>query len=519
MKKQLFIITFAAILTLSCTKQARLRSYSKDIDFIIKTYENNHPGLHPDIEVDYFKKRWEIAKKKLLVKKYNLYTNGHDFYDDLMEAFHILGSGHDKINYGKENESPKTLPVRFDVAYSTRSKNAKKIIYIDKCWEKKEIRLCKKLIFAQVLAIDNIPIDSYIRGLLERHAYEIEERGYRKCVRKSLHVQRQNKKSTLKLKSFKGKIFEVRLSYQDLDFSYSDKSRKYRQRVLKTLKGETFLYIKIPEFIDRESCLLRSKYLGYRSSYCKRLPDFQKWMNKAGEIIRNHKIKRVIIDLRDNNGGYESVIVPVLKLVASKKAYIGKFTFSRGDLYYSKLLNSCLIPNRRSLMLKIFNNNDADRKQNLQKELQQIDKKILSTKENLKKTLYAKEKLQTEGYFLNAAQDLLNQEEISFDILSNSNAFSAAEIALMTVYYNNLGRIIGEPPGNGCCVFTNMAILQLPESRFKMSSSMEYQTWPDEKLCQKLKRVPVNIFVRQSYWDKIRKIDSIAAQVYGIKHF
>lgn len=105
-------------------------------------------------------------------------------------------------------------------------------------------------------------------------------------------------------------------------------------------------------------------------------------------------------------------------------------------------------------------------------------------------------------------------------LLTNWGTWSAAEIFAMIWHAGKIGKIIGEPTGNGCNIFTDNSLVKLPTSNADLRFSLNHQSWADIKMSElPPHEVPVDVELYQSVDDYLEGIDSIAKEVYGIETF
>lgn len=499
-------------------KLAPSGTYGSDIDYLIALYENNHPGLHPDLGLEYFIERWTVVREKLLELKSRTYEDPTQFTSDLVPIIGLLASSHDyvKVSSGMHSGS-KSLPLRFGLAYPEAGDDGSPVVYVSRCDEAPGMD-CSRMLYAAVLQVGSNSITEYLQAeagtvnaeLTESIPYRVVRRMHRTLARRESPIR-------LGLRDANGKDFSIEISSAE-GGADSLSGESFDIRVVSSPVHGNLLYMKVPIMLDRPMCRQVKEYRGYSEEYCNSLPELKEWVKEATRLKIETAIDRVVFDFRGNTGGWSSVVQPLLGLCAGEDLVMKKTAMRKGELYFHRSLKSWLRPLAKELRTKIEQTSTPEEQDRLQNELRECEEEIRRAEFQLEHPLPLTEQLESRTTVWE--YDGSSKLGVPCDFLADAGSWSATEITLMGVHGAGVGRVIGEPSGNGCCVFTEGAIARLPKSSLEIRFALALQSWPDESRCAAGPAgVPVDIFVLQTYEDVLNNIETLAKQVYGINRF
>ena len=532
----IFIFILNACSIFKGTNMVNKLSFRKDIDLIISKMEEGHPGLHPDFKDKTFYGKWNKVKPRLNDLKNESYDNKYVFLNNVDNLLQELGSGHDHLSYNEEkNENKKEFPFRFELFSNNKdsNKNFQLILIkregfiLDEAISKWNMSIVKK--------INNQSIDSYILKHASKRRNELAWSRL-KSAAKFLHIKmledlRLDKVDFELILNGKAEAVSIPLlakNNADKDFTFD---LNFFYKVISTPKDGKIVYVKIPMMIDQEIYDAWKSYISFAIS--KELPVFHKWVIEIAEVAKKENANKIVFDIRENTGGWSNIGIPVISLFKSGDINVYKTNFRRSYDYWNRIHESTpgLIKTLKKQIEELEETslslagedkkNILSRIESIRSELRDEENDLSNAKRYLKDPLPESEELYTQNISWKLVSvDNHTPLNIKVDMLTNWKTGSAAEIFAMAFRSSGIGRIVGSPTGNGCNVFTENAMVKLPQSEANLKYSLGFQSWYDSELS----KLPANgvqpdILVYQTGEDYLRDIDTLANEVYGIKKF
>ncbi len=271
----------------------------EDLHILKKSLENNHPGLYAyssKQELD----NWFMATEKKIDNE----MTSIDFYKLIARLNSIIKNGHTNVYYPSNGfKGNKILPLGF-----YKYKNS---FYISKTFKKEY----ENIVGSKIISIDNHPIREIYHELLS-------------------YVTRDGENMTMPSNTLM-QIFPFYYSFfYDSKANHSITiSNKGKEEIISVMGIKAIDYAEIVnKNIPSTKCELKIKdtiavltiptFL--KPHFKKNNQNFNTFLKTAFTTIREHKIKHLILDIRENGGGHDTSTQKLISYLYDKKFQVEK---------------------------------------------------------------------------------------------------------------------------------------------------------------------------------------------------
>ena len=322
----------------------------KDVNFVQKKLKRYHPKLDwyiPKHEIDF---KFDSFKKSI-----NKAQKPNDFYVQLSSIFRSLGHGHTDLyplfkkldnkqkkrykesksafyNYGFLVENDSIFLVK-DYSKENQIKSGSKLLYVDSLSTSQILNKYKKTIYGDgynKTFENNLFNRSFLNFVtLEENVKDsvlltFQENG-KLVTKKSFRIYPSPKPKVVEAKKDTvtkvSKVIERQVKLKQKRYGYNKTTRKYSKELLFPTNDSTVALLKVNDFRKGKTKEL------YKSVF---------------SDIKKHKVKNLVIDLRDNGGGYVndahylySYLVKDSKQFIGDKIVASKTSFGQSILKFS----------------------------------------------------------------------------------------------------------------------------------------------------------------------------------------
>ncbi len=354
MKKIILIL----ILLVSVNKyiQAQNCNCVKELDFVINYYEENLPGFHDN--VNEANKNWYHNFKKQLHNKASKFCGNRD------SCFNIL---HDYVEFFQDNHS--SIYKNNIVVNESDTNAVKAFLKSDKYLKTEVLPLPTNRTFISLNDIENdyITDDStYVISIVKNQQNNRDYVGIIKESKTKLWTKGQVK---LTLKKINDSLFDMIFYFRNHDAEIL-KNNIFKNGIIETVDGKWnnvhLTAENLKQFEDPISSLYSFKELDSETNYIQIFTfdgnmynELKNFYKKYDSCIQSKPY--LIIDVRDNGGGSDRNVNPLLKYIYTKpfyddtvEIYVTKENIRRWENVYLKILKSNDTLNYSNEYLKDF---------------------------------------------------------------------------------------------------------------------------------------------------------------------
>lgn len=350
MKRKLYIFLLAGVLStnlflpyvvkannLSTNKQELnvniVEKRKEDLNFLIKTLEEKHPNIYNKYDKTVFNEKIKSIETNL-----NKMTN-MEFAIAVSELTALIGDSHTKVLLNNIKDilllPLSTIQVKEGIMIiTTEEKN-------------------KNLLGGIITAINGIPIDKVKEKLTPMFSYDNETyldenfRGYFYCyeILKYYNIVESPKDITLDIE-IGNKTETVKIDALDRESLSKLKTISIDVKQPETILDRNKIYFSKP----LDDNILYIQYNSCKED--KNLP-IQTFANQVNKEIIEKGYKKVILDLRNNGGGSDGVIRPLMNVLEErlKQDGVALYTLVGGKTFSSAVINTVMLKEIGSIIV------------------------------------------------------------------------------------------------------------------------------------------------------------------------